>query len=170
MSNTWTLFQTECNPQFELAQQELSLPPWQKEVCHVGTSVCHHLNLFFHIYNSEKNTSFFKSKWFYDNVAQSRPTAAPGHPQRGMNWRELCVYSAALTDGPITGTYRLKQFHFHWGASDDKGSEHTVDGTKYPAEVTMLRDDSDKSQSWRAVTRKGKGQIRVLNLTCIVGC
>lgn len=41
----------------------------------------------------------------------------------------------ALTGGPISGTYRLKQFHFHWGASDDRGSEHTVAGTKYPAEV-----------------------------------
>lgn len=51
----------------------------------------------------------------------------------------LCVCfvhaSSALTGGPVTGTYRLKQFHFHWGSSDDKGSEHTVDGKLYPAEV-----------------------------------
>lgn len=46
--------------------------------------------------------------------------------------------SAALTDGPITGTYRLKQFHVHWGASDDKGSEHTVAGAMFPAEVKSL--------------------------------
>eukprot|EP00066_Takifugu_rubripes_P029077 XP_011618343.1 PREDICTED: carbonic anhydrase 1-like [Takifugu rubripes] len=32
--------------------------------------------------------------------------------------------SSTLTEGPITGIYRLKQFHFHWGASDDKGSSH----------------------------------------------
>lgn len=60
-------------------------------------------------------------------------------------WTELilgvcvCVCPAALTDGPISGIYRLKQFHFHWGASDDRGSEHTVAGTKYPAEVTKLK-------------------------------
>lgn len=46
---------------------------------------------------------------------------------------------AALKDGPVSGIYRLKQFHFHWGASDDKGSEHTVNGTKYPAEVRSRR-------------------------------
>ncbi|CAK6967516.1 carbonic anhydrase 1 [Scomber scombrus] len=46
--------------------------------------------------------------------------------------------SSTLTNGPITGTYRLKQFHFHWGASDDKGSEHTVSGTKYPAELHLV--------------------------------
>lgn len=31
--------------------------------------------------------------------------------------------------------YRLKQFHFHWGAADERGSEHTVDDHVYPAEV-----------------------------------
>ena len=28
------------------------------------------------------------------------------------------------------------QFHAHWGSCDEKGSEHTVDGKMYPAEVT----------------------------------
>lgn len=45
---------------------------------------------------------------------------------------------SALTAGPITGTYRLKQFHFHWGASDDRGSEHTVNNVKFPSEVRKL--------------------------------
>ena len=31
--------------------------------------------------------------------------------------------------------YRLKQFHFHWGAVNEWGSEHTVDDRVYPAEV-----------------------------------
>ncbi|KAM6953737.1 carbonic anhydrase 1-like [Aplochiton taeniatus] len=46
--------------------------------------------------------------------------------------------SSTLTEGPITGTYRLKQFHFHWGASDDRGSEHTVNGKKYAAELHLV--------------------------------
>lgn len=45
---------------------------------------------------------------------------------------------SALTAGPIAGTYRLKQFHFHWGASDDRGSEHTVNNVKFPCEVRKL--------------------------------
>lgn len=44
-------------------------------------------------------------------------------------------FSPALKGGPVSGTYRLKQFHFHWGSTDGAGSEHTVDGKKYPAEV-----------------------------------
>uniref|UniRef100_A0A8C7HT27 carbonic anhydrase n=1 Tax=Oncorhynchus kisutch TaxID=8019 RepID=A0A8C7HT27_ONCKI len=46
--------------------------------------------------------------------------------------------SSTLTGGPITGTYRLKQFHFHWGASDYRGSEHTVNGIKFPCEVELV--------------------------------
>ncbi|KAJ8277583.1 hypothetical protein GJAV_G00077030 [Gymnothorax javanicus] len=46
--------------------------------------------------------------------------------------------SSTLTGGPISGTYRLRQFHFHWGGEDDRGSEHTVAGTKYAAELHLV--------------------------------
>ena len=36
--------------------------------------------------------------------------------------------------GPLQHTYRLVQFHLHWG-SEDWGSEHTIDGKQYAAEV-----------------------------------
>nr|XP_004656973.1 carbonic anhydrase 2 [Jaculus jaculus] len=45
---------------------------------------------------------------------------------------------AVLKDGPLKETYRLIQFHFHWGSSDDQGSEHTVDKVKYPAELHLV--------------------------------
>lgn len=38
--------------------------------------------------------------------------------------------------GDLQNTYKLLQFHFHWGADDTKGSEHTVDGNEYPMEVS----------------------------------
>ncbi|KAG9332976.1 hypothetical protein JZ751_013964 [Albula glossodonta] len=46
--------------------------------------------------------------------------------------------SSTLTGGPISGTYRLRQFHFHWGGADDRGSEHTIAGTKYAAELHLV--------------------------------
>ncbi|XP_026147905.1 carbonic anhydrase 1-like [Mastacembelus armatus] len=46
--------------------------------------------------------------------------------------------SSTLTDGPVSGTYRLKQFHLHWGATDQRGSEHTVAGVMYPAELHLV--------------------------------
>lgn len=55
----------------------------------------------------------------------------------------VVLFQPALTGGPISGTYRLKQFHFHWGASDDRGSEHTVNGIKFPCEVRKLLDSPE---------------------------
>lgn len=80
------------------------------------------------IFSSHKNTPFKYTLSFYYAFCTTLVQCG--------NWCDgRCVCSAALTDGPITGVYRLKQFHFHWGACDDRGSEHTVAGTKYPAEV-----------------------------------
>ena len=54
-----------------------------------------------------------------------------------LNLTGICVL-AALIGGPVTGTYRLKQFHFHWGGADERGSEHTIGGTKFPCEVNTF--------------------------------
>ncbi len=40
--------------------------------------------------------------------------------------------------GGLTGSYEVFQFHTHWGSDDTKGSEHTLDGKSYPAEVRGL--------------------------------
>lgn len=42
----------------------------------------------------------------------------------------------ALTGGPLKDdVYKLEQYHCHWGCSDSKGSEHTVDGQAFAGEV-----------------------------------
>nr|KAF6300342.1 carbonic anhydrase 2 [Myotis myotis] len=43
-----------------------------------------------------------------------------------------------LKGGPLADTYRLVQFHFHWGSCDGQGSEHTVDQEKYAAELHLV--------------------------------
>lgn len=45
---------------------------------------------------------------------------------------------AVLRGGPLADTYRLIQFHFHWGSADGHGSEHTVDKKKYSAELHLV--------------------------------
>ena len=41
-----------------------------------------------------------------------------------------------LQGGPVGGsTYTLEQFHFHFGSKDLTGSEHTINGFQYAAEV-----------------------------------
>ncbi|XP_052902164.1 carbonic anhydrase 2-like [Anopheles moucheti] len=39
---------------------------------------------------------------------------------------------------PLGAPYVLEQMHFHWGADNGRGSEHTFDGMAYPAEVHFV--------------------------------
>ena len=41
-----------------------------------------------------------------------------------------------VSGGGLNGVYTTVQFHFHWGANNNVGSEHTVDGKEYAAEVS----------------------------------
>ncbi|KAL7851670.1 hypothetical protein AOLI_G00220260 [Acnodon oligacanthus] len=60
---------------------------------------------------------------------------------------------STLTGGPVTGTYRLKQFHFHWGSADEKGSEHTVGGMKFPCELHLVHWNTKYANFGEAVNK-----------------
>ncbi|XP_029447461.1 carbonic anhydrase 3-like [Rhinatrema bivittatum] len=69
----------------------------------------------------------------------------PGSIQSVLNNGNTCRFvfddsndKSVLKGGPLHGVYRLQQFHFHWGSSDDHGSEHVVDGEKYAAELHLV--------------------------------
>ena len=40
-----------------------------------------------------------------------------------------------VSGGGLVGSYKTVQFHLHWGANKEEGSEHIVNGKAYPAEV-----------------------------------
>ena len=44
-----------------------------------------------------------------------------------------------VSGGNLPGTFTTVQFHLHWGSNNSQGSEHTVDGMMYPAEVCYVR-------------------------------
>ncbi|XP_030675794.1 carbonic anhydrase 5A, mitochondrial isoform X1 [Nomascus leucogenys] len=56
---------------------------------------------------------------------------------------------SGISGGPLENHYRLKQFHFHWGAVNEGGSEHTVDGHAYPAELHLVHWNSVKYQNYK---------------------
>ena len=41
-----------------------------------------------------------------------------------------------MSGGGLKDVYTTVQFHFHWGADNSVGSEHTVNGKQYAAEVS----------------------------------
>ena len=45
---------------------------------------------------------------------------------------------SSLIGGPLDGEYELLQFHVHWGSEETRGSEHTIDGKNYAAELHLV--------------------------------
>ncbi|XP_072428377.1 carbonic anhydrase 9 isoform X2 [Chiloscyllium punctatum] len=48
---------------------------------------------------------------------------------------QLSLPDSMSISGGFTQKYLASQLHFHWGSENIPGSEHTVDGTQYAAEV-----------------------------------
>ncbi|CAH1780069.1 unnamed protein product [Owenia fusiformis] len=48
-----------------------------------------------------------------------------------------------IEGGPLSSKYQLEQFHFHWGSKNECGSEHTVDGKEYAAELHLVHWNRD---------------------------
>ncbi|GCB73919.1 carbonic anhydrase 4a [Scyliorhinus torazame] len=43
-----------------------------------------------------------------------------------------------IKGGNLPNTYKAIQFHFHWGTNSLPGSEHTIDGKRYPMELHIV--------------------------------
>jgi hypothetical protein len=47
-----------------------------------------------------------------------------------------------ITGGPLTYSYQVEEIHIHYGTREGIGSEHTINGYAFPAEVLTLFFDS----------------------------
>lgn len=45
---------------------------------------------------------------------------------------------ASISGGCLNAKYKFVQLHFHWGATNQNGSEHTVNGKRYPMEIHFV--------------------------------
>ncbi|XP_069159516.1 carbonic anhydrase-like [Procambarus clarkii] len=48
------------------------------------------------------------------------------------------VGQPTISGGGLPGAYTFTQFHFHWGKNVNEGSEHTINGAKFPGELHMV--------------------------------
>ncbi|XP_069492256.1 carbonic anhydrase 5A, mitochondrial isoform X2 [Ambystoma mexicanum] len=64
---------------------------------------------------------------------------------------------SVIQGGPLTNQFKLKQFHFHWGAIDEWGSEHTVDSKVFPAELHLVHWNSCKYTSFEDAIMEANG-------------
>ena len=69
-------------------------------------------------------------------AAQNGTVVNNGH---SLQYNPTSGTTSTIKDGPLEGsTYTLAQFHFHLGSTDLTGSEHTIDGSQFPAEVPYV--------------------------------
>jgi len=87
----------------------------------------------------------------------------------GASWKaQVTGGKSSLTGGPLSSKFVLEQFHAHWGSSDKVGSEHTVDGHMYAAELHLVHWDSEKFKSFGEAAA-AKGGLAVLGIFFKVG-
>ena len=90
-----------------------------------------------------------------------------------LKYQNLAIYSnifliLALKGGPLNGEYELWQFHAHWGNDEKKGSEHTVDGKCYAAELHLVHWNRTNYPSPNVAAGQGDG-LAVLGLFIELG-
>ena len=66
---------------------------------------------------------------------------------RGTENDDCCINCinciSVLSGGPLMDdVYKLEQYHCHWGCSDSRGSEHTVNGQAFAGEVRFTLKNS----------------------------
>ena len=62
-----------------------------------------------------------------------------------------------IRGGGLPSTYRAAQMHFHWGADWTKGSEHTINGQYFPAELHIVHYDTVKYANIGAALKQPDG-------------
>ncbi|CAI4227959.1 unnamed protein product [Auanema sp. JU1783] len=66
--------------------------------------------------------------------------------------------TANLTGGPLHGyRYRIQRMDLHFGRDSVNGSEHTIDGRKYPMEIQMLAFNSDLYTNFSQASKSPHG-------------
>nr|XP_012321381.2 carbonic anhydrase 5A, mitochondrial [Aotus nancymaae] len=80
----------------------------------------------------------------------------------------LLLSLPGIGGGPLENHYRLKQFHFHWGAANEWGSEHAVDDHAYPAELHLVHWNSVKYQNYKEAVM-GENGLAVIGVFLKLG-
>ncbi|XP_014275570.1 carbonic anhydrase 13 isoform X2 [Halyomorpha halys] len=67
----------------------------------------------------------------------------------GYGWKvDVDGVDTELLGGPLSEKYKLEQFHCHWGKCSNEGSEHTVDGKAFAAELHLVHWNCEKYSSF----------------------
>ncbi|XP_052072968.1 uncharacterized protein LOC127711053 isoform X1 [Mytilus californianus] len=72
----------------------------------------------------------------YDkNLGQGEPCTIKNN---GHTASMAITHSLKLRGAHLNGDYQLAEMHLHWGFNNSRGSEHALNGKKYPAEIHFV--------------------------------
>lgn len=125
--------------------------------------------------NGQSPVDISTSDVIYDSDMCSRPLAVSYSEEdsfevsnTGASFKVDISKDSELEGGPLSDKYRLEQFHLHWGSTDDHGSEHTVDGQAYAAELHLVHWNCTKYASFGEAVNKHDG-LAVLGIMIEAG-
>ncbi|CAJ0583951.1 unnamed protein product, partial [Mesorhabditis spiculigera] len=84
-----------------------------------------------------------------------------GHTISGSGFNTWEAKQPYVMSGGLKHKYKLEQFHLHWADSDDRGSEHTIGGLHYPAELHLVHHREDLSFAEAVNTPGGLAVVAV---------
>ncbi|XP_075242259.1 uncharacterized protein LOC142337076 [Convolutriloba macropyga] len=88
-------------------------------------------------HDANLDNGFHFSKAFGENVANLK-YRNNGHTLQ-MDDTNFGASTLTLTGGDLPlSDYTFWQFHYHWGSADQPGSEHTLDGKRFDAEIHFV--------------------------------
>ncbi|XP_023342769.1 carbonic anhydrase [Eurytemora carolleeae] len=92
------------------------------------------------ILTSQVETSAELSQLEYTYI----PANCQSAENTGSSWKvNVLPEGSSLKGGPLlSDIYHLAQFHAHWGGENSRGSEHTVDGKMFSAELHLVHYNS----------------------------
>ncbi|KAL4223216.1 carbonic anhydrase [Mactra antiquata] len=59
-----------------------------------------------------------------------------------------------IKGGGLPGVFVAEQFHFHWGATDSRGSEHSLNGNHFPMEMHVVHYNKKYGNITEAIDKK----------------
>lgn len=66
-----------------------------------------------------------------------------------------------LSGGPLSYQYTLKEIVLHYGREEDRGSEHTISGHQFPAEIQLYAFNSQLYANWSAAQTEANGLLAI---------